>query len=345
MIPTSPLEAGHPADGNCSHFVQFYDEPTALADVVSRFVGDGIEAGSGGVMPATAPNRTLVAEKLSRRGIDLDRLEAQGLWASLDAKQSLDKFMVDGLPHPVRFREFIDPVLRRISDEGRRPRPRAFGEMVALLWQDGQREAAVRLEKLWNEVGRDHSISLFCAYPMRAFGGEAAAQAFVEICAEHAHVLPSETYVGGSLEQRHRIVSELQQKSIALDAEVARRREVEDLLQRREKELSDYLEGTQEAVVDVEPDGTIRWSNPAFLTLVGGNPEELRNVNAFLGNPGLLDDLWSRLLRGEPVRGRHADIRRPDGLIERTRVQSCALRAAGRAVHMRWFLRRGNDAT
>jgi PAS domain-containing protein len=334
-----------PTDGSCAHFVQFYDEPAALADVVSRFVGEGMEQGSGGVMLATPQNRTLVAEKLSRRGLDLERLERDGRWASLDAKQSLDRFMVDGVPHPGRFRELIDPVLSRLSDGGRRPRPRAFGEMVALLWQDGRREAAVKLEKLWNDVGREHAISLFCAYPLRAFGGEAAAQAFVEICAEHAHVLPTESYVGGSTEQRHRLVSELQQKSIALDAEVARRREVEDLLQRREKELTDYLESAQESVVDVEPDGTIRWSNPAFLTLVGGNVEEARNVRAFLSNPAILDELWSRLLRGEPVRGRHADVRRPDGTVERTRVQSCSLRAAGRAVHMRWFLRRGPDAT
>ena len=33
----------------------------------------------------------------------------------------------------------------------------AFGEMVDLLWRDGNAKAALRLEELWNDAGKDLS--------------------------------------------------------------------------------------------------------------------------------------------------------------------------------------------
>lgn len=47
---------------------------------------------------------------------------------------------------------------------------RAFGEMVALLVTDHKPEAALHLEQLWNSLGKTHSFSLFCAYPVDSFG-------------------------------------------------------------------------------------------------------------------------------------------------------------------------------
>jgi hypothetical protein len=45
---------------------------------------------------------------------------------------------------------------------------RVYGEMVALLWADGQVAAALELEDLWNELGRRLPFSLFCGYPEQA---------------------------------------------------------------------------------------------------------------------------------------------------------------------------------
>jgi len=45
----------------------------------------------------------------------------------------------------------------------------AFGEMVALLCQDGLFDAAVELEGLWNELAARFRFHLFCAYPSRLF--------------------------------------------------------------------------------------------------------------------------------------------------------------------------------
>jgi len=41
---------------------------------------------------------------------------------------------------------------------------RAYGEMVALLWDAGDVLGAIELEKLWNELARDLNFSLWCAH-------------------------------------------------------------------------------------------------------------------------------------------------------------------------------------
>jgi PAS domain-containing protein len=232
-------------------------------------------------------------------------------------------------------------VLDRAAQQERQPRVRAFGEMVAVLWEKGNREGALQLERLWNEILRQRSLSLFCAYPLRAFGGESAAQHFLEICGEHEHVLPSEDYARlQTQEERHRLVLQLQQKAVALDVEVTRRKELEDLLLRRENELYAYLQGATESVVDVEPDGLIRWGNGAFLSLLGTEEVEGRSLKAALVDSAAFDEIWAKLLRGEAVEGKAVELRDTQGRRECVGIRLGVLRAAGRGVHMRWFLER-----
>jgi hypothetical protein len=44
-----------------------------------------------------------------------------------------------------------------------------FGELVAKLVNNGNPEAAVTLEGLWNELAARRSFDLLCAYPIDAF--------------------------------------------------------------------------------------------------------------------------------------------------------------------------------
>lgn len=77
--------------------------------------------------------------------------------------------------------------LRRRAGKGGR-RVRAFGEMVALLWQRGQTGATVRLEHLWHRICEERGLSLFCAYPRIGFTKNAE-ESIAEICAAHSKVL------------------------------------------------------------------------------------------------------------------------------------------------------------
>src|SRR5207244_11957125 len=77
------------------------------------------------------------------------------------------KFMVNGWPDEELFQKTVYDLIRRARGVDRRVR--AFGEMVALLWANGETAATVRLEHLWHQVCMTHIFTLFCAYPRSGF--------------------------------------------------------------------------------------------------------------------------------------------------------------------------------
>jgi len=137
--------------GEREHFVQFYEDDVFLENSVAGYVGTGLEKGEGAVVIATREHRVAIAKKLKARGINLAEARSKGLYIALDAAETLERFMVDGMPDPQIFTQVVGRVLQQLLNG--RKRVRAFGEMVAILWAQGNKAAAIRLEELWNEVG------------------------------------------------------------------------------------------------------------------------------------------------------------------------------------------------
>ena len=84
----------------------------------------------------------------------------------LDAAETLQRFMVNRTPDRTLFEQTLAPIFARCGGV----RLRAFGEMVASLWAEGNHHAALRLEALWNDHGLSHHFALLCAYPVQGFG-------------------------------------------------------------------------------------------------------------------------------------------------------------------------------
>lgn len=229
-----------------AHVVQFYSEDDFLLDDLSKFIGTALVSGDAAVVIATSAHREGLAKRLLARGLNLSQAIQWGRYAPLDAEEILSKFMLGEVPDPERFRKCIGQVLERaqMAREGHSPRVAAFGEMVALLWAQGRTAAAVRLEQLWNELGRTYPLNLRCAYPISYFNRESHAEAFLEICGEHSAVIPGESYTTLPTEQdRSRSISQLQQKAQALTTEVAERKRVhQELIASREELRKSYEE-------------------------------------------------------------------------------------------------------
>ena len=214
-----------------------------LARSLARFIGAGFRNDETVIVIATKAHKRGVEELLLKEGFDLEAARNRGRFLTLDAEETLAKFMVDGSPDANRFEKVVGELLK---EAGRQGKPiRAFGEMVVLLWQQGNGGAAIQLEELWNELGKKHAFCLLCAYPMSAFSDESHAEAFAHICNAHVRVVPAESYTGSSsVDEQSRTISLLQQKAAALEAEIARRKETEAALARRERELAELLERT-----------------------------------------------------------------------------------------------------
>ena len=271
------------------HFVQFYETDEFLLDSVSGFIGAGLGAGAACIVIATKAHREGLEERLQANGLDLVAASTRGTYLSLDAGETLSLFMVDGLPEPERFAEVVGSLIER-AVKGRR-RVRIFGEMVAQLWMEENQVAAIRLEALWNELHHTtHSFSLFCAYPMHGFAGEGYGEQFTEICQQHSHVIPDESYtLLASPDERLRAISLLQQKATSLEAELAERQAAEERLRNSENRYRRLFEASTDSILMVEPrSGLIMDVNPSFLRLLGSTHEQV--VDRELWQVGLLPD-------------------------------------------------------
>jgi signal transduction histidine kinase len=209
------------------HIVQFYDEEEFLHDAVAQFIASGVKSGEPVIVIATEPHRRAFSERLQANGLQ----PGPGQLALVDARETLSAITVDGAPDWELFRTRIGGLIDEKRAQSRGGRVRAFGEMVDLLWRDGNPQAAIRLEEMWNELGRLQQFSLLCAYVMGNFYKEADGAHFEQVCRVHAHVVPTEEYPqDGDPGDRLREVSRLQQRARALESEVQHRKQLENAL-------------------------------------------------------------------------------------------------------------------
>lgn len=172
------------------HVVKVYDDDQDLACGVSGFVAAGIAADDLMLVVATPEHRAAFARAARAAAVDLPAASAAGQYLALDAREMLATFMVDGVPDPAQFGEVIGGLLRRAAPR----RVRIFGEMVAVLWDEGNVSGAITLESLWNDLSTNLSFSLYCAYAMSSFASASDLSAIREVCDHHADVVAPESY-------------------------------------------------------------------------------------------------------------------------------------------------------
>jgi PAS domain-containing protein len=227
-------EAPPPSTLACGHAVQFYESDSALIEVLGSHIGTALSSGDTVIVVATKDHRTALTNELRLRKIDAAPAIKSGRFICLDAAEALAKFMVGGGPDKQRFDNSIGALVSGAEARTRQGhRLVVYGEMVALLWANGMRDATVRLEELWNELAEKHNFSLLCGYPVSAFTRLEHRQLFFNICGEHTHINPAESYPSaGSEKQRRRSVARLQVKAKVLETEIRLSQERVSILQK-----------------------------------------------------------------------------------------------------------------
>jgi PAS domain S-box-containing protein len=322
------------------HFVQFYENDDYLTDSVSGFVAAALNSGNSSIVVASLEHRIAIQRKLAAREVSVAEAIEAGRYVVLDARDLLSKIMVDELPNVARFEQHIASAVGQIARGGQRVH--AFGEMVAMLWEDGNRHAAIRLEELWNDLGDRHRFTLFCAYPIADFNDAGHAVPFNGICACHSRVIPAESYGDiDSIDERLRAISRLQQKAQSLEAEIEHRAEIEKALSSRERELADFFENGPVGMHRVGPDGDILWANRADYEMLGYTIGEFvgHSITEFHVDSDVIADMLNRLRRGETLKDAPARLRCKDGAIKHVLIDSNACFENGKFAHTRCFTR------
>lgn len=182
--------------GSERHIVQIYRDEPFLRDAVAAWVAPALEGGGGVILICAPHNAALVLGALRERGVDTDGPLACGRLVIVDARPFMARFIMDGMPDGARFHALASEALARLraalpSPEGE---VRAWGEMVNLLWQEGNPDAARRLEALWNEVIDAHGIRLLCSYRMDNLDPHTHEGALRDVCGSHSQLVPEADY-------------------------------------------------------------------------------------------------------------------------------------------------------
>lgn len=177
--------------GPRDHLVQFYEDDQALSDRVGYYLQEGLDRAEAVVAIATPVHQDAFVQALACRGVDVERLIRQGQVVFLDAARTLSRILKDGEPDQGRFREVVGSIVEATRSRSPFNGLRAYGEMVDLLWTDGRRPAAHRLEELWNDFLENEDIPLLCAYRLDVLGQESRDWQDHGILAAHSHWVPS----------------------------------------------------------------------------------------------------------------------------------------------------------
>ncbi len=173
------------------HFCQIHDDAGTLTKAVTAYARAGLLAGNA-VIVVAEPVRVAVLQGLLRGGgVNFDESVRTGQLTLIDSDALLAKIMVGAMPDPEAFRAVVGGVLTGVAARGYR-HTRVYGEVVNVLWRNGNPIAAIALEEYWNELAIEHRFSLFCGYEMDGLDAKGYDSPLVELARCHSDMLETE---------------------------------------------------------------------------------------------------------------------------------------------------------
>ncbi len=173
--------------GAGDHVVQFYECDSDLARSVAAYVAGAVRGGGAAVVIASEDHQRAFEARLTAAGVDLVEALTDLRLVRLDAAATLEKFTSEARIDAEAFHRVIGSAIRAAGGQGRTVR--AYGEMVAILWDAGDVAGAIELERLWNDLVAEHQCSLLCAYRSSSVRGPGYARALGRVCRLHSRVL------------------------------------------------------------------------------------------------------------------------------------------------------------
>src|SRR5262245_19981544 len=222
------------------HFVQLYEAEAFMLDSAADFFIAGFSRGDAGIVILTEARLQGLEQRFEQRGVDLKSLVATGQLICFPAEDVLQDLHSNGISSE-RLTAVFDATLASAGEGGRIVR--VFGEVVNLLWAEGNVQGAIQLERLWTELQKLRPCLVFCAYPISSLGKQSLVTPLTEVCAAHSLVIPSESYTAlNDSDERLRAVALLQQRARALEAEIVEHSKTEERLQLVKEELETQVE-------------------------------------------------------------------------------------------------------
>jgi hypothetical protein len=216
--PDGPSTASEPWDGLLAaagprdHIVQLYQDQQFLNRAVCRFAAGAIANGEGVILVPTAAHWEAFRPRLETEGVDVKAAQANGQLTVVDADELLPRFMRDAMPDAPLFLGLAADVIANARGRDRYPKVRWWGEMVNVLWEQGNVAASMSLEDQFDRLAKHHEIAIFCSFVMDNFNSEVHSRLLPRLGQNHSHLIPVEDYA-----RLERAVSDALRQTVGAD--------------------------------------------------------------------------------------------------------------------------------
>lgn len=180
--------------GPDGHIVQLYQDEDFYGEAISHFAAEGLIRGESIIIVATSLNWRNISRRLEAKGFSIPELLERGQLTLLDANETLPKFMVGGMPDGNIFKPLARETIQKARCGGKYPAVRWWGEMVNVLYVNGNGKASHRLEEFFDEVAHEETIPIFCSFLMDHYDASMYDDALGKVCRTHSHLIPTKDY-------------------------------------------------------------------------------------------------------------------------------------------------------
>jgi hypothetical protein len=180
--------------GPRDHIVQLYQDQKFLNRAVCRFAAGAIANGEGVILVPTAAHWEAFRPRLEAEGVDVKAAQDDGQLTVVDADELLPRFMKDSMPDAPVFLGLAADVITKARGENRFPKVRWWGEMVNVLWEQGNVAASMNLEDQFDRLAKHHEIAIFCSFVMDNFSSDVQSRLLPRLGQNHSHLIPVEDY-------------------------------------------------------------------------------------------------------------------------------------------------------
>jgi CheY-like chemotaxis protein len=171
-----------------THAVQFHGADGSWLDGAAGALSSALQRGDTIATVLLESNRDALALLMKERGWNLADLAGQGRYLIFDAEAAATQVMRGGRPDVDTLTDMVAVLERARTASGGQARSHLtiVGEIAPVLWRNGHPDAALEVERLWDELTRSLPILTICMYPVDCLGHDMGPAFSSDICAHHS---------------------------------------------------------------------------------------------------------------------------------------------------------------
>jgi hypothetical protein len=176
------------------HIVQLYQDEKFLSRAVCRFAVSALAHGEGVILVPTSAHWNALRPRLEAEGVNTEAAQKAGQLTVVDADNLLPEFMRGSMPNAPLFMGLAAETVAKARGGDRFTKVRWWGEMVNVLWEQGNVAGSMSLEDQFHQLAREQDIAIFCSFLMDNFDGDVHSRMIPRLGQNHTHLIPVEDY-------------------------------------------------------------------------------------------------------------------------------------------------------